>query len=276
MDDPWWFWQIAAANAISDVYSMGGRPVTALNLVMFPEKKLDPSVLREIIKGGAEKVEEAGACIAGGHTVDDLEPKYGLSVTGLVHPGRIIRNSGALPGDALLLTKPVGSGVIFNAHRAGKLTFKDIAPLLEVVASLNSTAIEVALMHCVHACTDITGFGIIGHAYEMASGSGVDMEIEYSALPVFEFTADMYRIGQTTLSNNQNRLLTRDSLDIRKPLQKAEKEVLFDPQTSGGLLMALPPADAEAALKAMRETGNTHASIIGRVTGHGSGAISII
>jgi selenide,water dikinase len=276
VDEPWWFGQIAAANAISDVYSMGGRPVTALNLVMFPEKKLDPSVLREILKGGADKVAEAGACIAGGHTVDDLEPKYGLSVTGLVDSARIIRNSGALPGDVLLLTKPVGSGVIFNSHRAGKLTFRDINPILEVVASLNVVAIEIALSHELHACTDITGFGIIGHAHEMASGSRINMEIDFRSLPVFEFVLDMYRRGQTTMSNDQNRVMTKGYLSIKASLDTAEKEMLFDPQTSGGLLFAMPPSDAEAALRAMKEKGNVHASIIGRVTGPGEGAIEVI
>jgi selenide,water dikinase len=276
VDEPWWFGQIAAANAISDVYSMGGRPIAALNLVMFPEKKLDPSVLRDILRGGADKAAEAGACIAGGHTVDDLEPKYGLSVTGLVNTDRIIKNSGALPGDALLLTKPVGSGVIFNAHRAGKLTFKDITPALEVIASLNATAIEIALGHEVHACTDITGFGIIGHAHEMASGSGVNMEIGFRALPVFEFSLDMYRIGQSTMSNKQNRLMTKDYLSIKTSLDASEKQILFDPQTSGGLLFAMPPSDAEAALKAMKGKGNMHASIIGRVTGPGDGAIEVV
>lgn len=276
MDEPWWFGQIAAANALSDVYSMGGWPLVALNLVMFPEKKLVPTVLREILNGGADKVAEAGASIAGGHSVDDLEPKYGLSVTGMVDPDKVIRNSGARTGDALLLTKPIGSGVIFNAHRSGKLTFMDIAPMLKTVASLNGPAMSQALEHEVHACTDITGFGIIGHIYEMASASRVNVVIDYKSLPLYDYSLDMYRRGVTTLANLQNRLMTQDNLNIAATLDSAEEELLFDPQTSGGLLIAMPQSDAEATVYDIKVRGNEHAIIIGRVTGPGDGMIEVV
>ena len=276
MDDPWWFGQIAAANALSDVYAMGGWPLVALNLVMFPEKKLVPGILREMLNGGAEKVAEAGASIAGGHTVDDPEPKYGLSVTGMVDPRKIILNYGARPGDALILTKPVGSGVLFNAHRSGKLTFMDIAPMLKTLAALNGPAMYQALDHNVHACTDITGFGIIGHAYEMAKGSGVDIQIYHNCLPVFEHAVEMYRRGEKTRSNLPNRLMTQDSLTIKAKLDSAMEEILFDPQTSGGLLIAMPAPEAEQLIYDIKVRGNEHVSIIGRVSGPGEGRIEVV
>jgi selenide,water dikinase len=171
VDDPYWFGQISAANSISDIYSMGGKPLTALNVVMFPSKHLDMGLLKEILKGGHDKVTEAGACLVGGHTVDDEEPKYGLCVNGIVHPDRIITNSGSKPGDALILTKPIGSGVLLNAVRSGKHSFKDIErDVLPSLAALNDSAINTALKFKINACTDITGFGILGHLSEMANG----------------------------------------------------------------------------------------------------------
>lgn len=172
VDDPYWFGQIAAANSISDVYSMGGKPLNALNLVMFPAKHLDMGLLRDILRGGHDKVAEAGACLVGGHTVDDDEPKYGLAVIGAVHPDRVITNADSRPGDALILTKPVGTGVLFNAVVSGKLKQRDLEEeVLPSVAALNGPAMEVALGFDLHACTDITGFGIAGHLFEIAAGS---------------------------------------------------------------------------------------------------------
>lgn len=276
VDEPWWFGQIAAANSISDVYAMGGRPLTALNVVMFPEHKLDPGVLREILQGGGDKANEAGVAIAGGHTVEDPEPKYGLSVNGIVHPDRIIRNIGAQKGDALVLTKPLGSGVIFNARKAGKLTFTDIEDTLHIVATLNALAATQAMNYTVHACTDITGFGIIGHAYEMASGSGVSMELDYSHLPLYEHAAIMYKKGQGTGSNKANRSLTKGHLRIKASISSYEEELLFDPQTSGGLLLSLPEDEARRLVEALRAGGNAHASIIGRVIEGSPGSIEVI
>jgi selenide,water dikinase len=177
VDDPWWFGQIAAANSLSDIYAMGGKPLTALNLVMFPSKKLDMGLLKEILRGGSEKIIEARASMAGGHSVDDNEPKYGLAVNGQVHPDRILTNRDCREGDALILTKPLGSGVLFNANRSGKLPYPELEAVLPQIAALNSVAIETALKFDVHACTDITGFGILGHILEMARGGDVQIEL---------------------------------------------------------------------------------------------------
>ena len=174
VDDPYWFGQISAANSLSDVYAMGGKPLTALNLVMFPSKKLDMELLKEILHGGCDKVLEAGASMAGGHSVDDNEPKYGLAVTGVVHPDQILTNRGAKQGDDLILTKPLGTGVLFNACRSKKLPWHELELILPQVAALNRRAVEIALSFDVHACTDVTGFGLMGHTLEVAKGSGVE------------------------------------------------------------------------------------------------------
>lgn len=276
VDDPWWFGQIAAANSLSDVYAMGGWPLTALNVVMFPEKKLVPSVLGEILRGGADKVAEAGASLVGGHSVDDEEPKYGLSVTGMVHPDNIITNAGAKPGDALILTKPLGTGVLFNAARSGKLPYEFLEPSLQSIAALNNTAIELAKDRTVHACTDITGFGIAGHAHEVAKGSNVDIQIEFGTLPFYPHAVDMYKRGETTGSNIANRLMSQDVLHFKNRLDINEEEMLFDPQTSGGLLISLPENEAEELLYDIKVRGNDDATIIGRVTGIGTGNIIIL
>jgi selenide,water dikinase len=267
VDDPYWFGQIAAANSISDVYSMGGKPLTALNVVMFPSRDLDMGILREILRGGNDKVVEAGACLAGGHSVDDNEPKYGLSVNGIVHPDRIITNAGAQPGDALLLTKPLGSGVLFNAVRAGKFEIKELErSTLPIIASLNRLAIEMALSHDLHACTDITGFGLLGHLLEMAVGSSVQAIVDYPALPFYGGAYDMYKAGQTTGSNKANRtLVARHPLVIDRDLTRPQQELLYDPQTSGGLLLALPEDQARKLLRHLHEAGIADAAIIGRM-----------
>jgi selenide,water dikinase len=267
VDDPYWFGQISAANAISDVYSMGGRPLTALNVVMFPAKALDLGLLREILAGGYDKVREAGACLAGGHTVDDNEPKYGLCVNGIVHPDRIIKNCSARPGDALILTKPLGSGVLFNAVRSRKFPYPELERnTLPLLAALNGPAMETALGFTLHAATDITGFGISGHALEMAVGSACQLHINFHDLPLFDGALAMYQKGETTGSNKANRQLTRDRLETRCTLSRAEQELLFDPQTSGGLLLAVPMADKAPLLAALHLAGVPFARWIGTVT----------
>ena len=274
VDDPYWFGQIAAANSISDVYSMGGRPVTALNLVMFPAKHLDMGLLRQILQGGHDKVVEAGACIVGGHTVSDDEPKYGLCVTGTVHPDRIITNAGSRPGDALILTKAIGSGVLFNGLRDGKTTFAEIErDVLPVVAALNASAIEAALQFDLHACTDVTGFGIAGHLLEMSAGSGSRFVLEFAQLPLFPGAVEMYRMGVTTASNKPNRLMAQAQTEIRVKLTAAEEELLFDPQTSGGLVLAVPDAEAEELLASLNAAGVTAAVRIGEVVEGPSGLV---
>lgn len=275
VDDPYWFGQISAANSISDVYSMGGKPLTALNLVMFPSKQLDMGMLKEILKGGHDKVVEAGACLVGGHSVDDEEPKYGLCVSGVVHPERIITNAGARPGDALILTKPLGSGVLFNAVRAKKFPYPELErDTLPLIAALNGPAMEAALRFDLHACTDVTGFGILGHLLEMALGADAGILLDYQQLSFYSGALDMYRKGETTGSNRANReMVSRHRLELQRTLTRAEEELLYDPQTSGGLLMALPASRADELLTALHIAGVQHAARIGEITDEAVGIV---
>jgi len=266
VDDPYWFGQISAANSISDIYSMGGRPLTALNVVMFPAKHLDMGYLKEILRGGHDKVVEAGASLVGGHTVDDEEPKYGLCVNGIVHPNRIITNAGGKPGDVLILTKPLGSGVLFNAVRSGKLPYKNLErDTLPSLAALNGKAMETALQFTLHAATDITGFGIAGHTLEMALGSGSQVILHFDRLPFYPDALHMYRKGETTGSNKANRKLVEKKLQIQKGLTSQQEELLYDPQTSGGLLLSVPAAQADDVIAALGAAGVRTAVQIGEV-----------
>ncbi len=265
VDDPVWYGRVAAANSLSDIWAMGGRPVTALNLVNFPAKTLDLGILRDILRGGAEKVTEAGASLAGGHSVEDPEPKYGLAVTGVVHPDRVLTNRGARPGDALVLTKPLGSGVLFNANRAGKLPSAVLEEVLPIVAALNKTPLEAALSYEVHGLTDITGFGFAGHALEMAVHSEVKMRVSYSALPLYPSAVDMCAAGVTTGSNAGNRKICGGRLEVLAALAREQEELLFDPQTSGGLLISLPEGQAAELVRALHGAGVPWAAVIGQV-----------
>lgn len=266
VDDPYWFGQIAAANAISDVYSMGGRPLTALNVVMFPSKHLDMGILKEILNGGYDKVVEAGASLAGGHSVDDEEPKYGLCVNGIVHPDRILTNVGARPGDSLILTKPLGTGVLFNAVRSGKLPYQTLErDVLPSIAALNGRAMEAALEFELHACTDITGFGISGHLLEIVLGSKIRAILKYSSLPFYPGAIEMYKKGETTGSNPENRRMTQDHIEIKVSLSKTEEELLYDPQTSGGLLLSVPASRADGLLNALSNAGVSSAVLVGEI-----------
>lgn len=264
VDEPIWFGRIAAANALSDIYAMGGKPLIALNLVMYPAKILGSEVLREILKGGHEKVVEAGASLAGGHSTDNEEPVYGLAVTGVVSPQRILTNKGAQPGDALILTKPLGTGVLFNACRSGRLPRSELDQVLPQVAFLNGPAVEIAFKYDVHACTDITGFALAGHSLEMAVGSVLLIELEYAALPIYPNALNMYGKGETTGSNKANRMLAAGKLEITANLSDPQAELLFDPQTSGGLLLAVAEDQADSLLRELRGAGIAQAAIIGR------------
>ncbi len=263
VDDPIWFGRIAAANSLSDVYAMGGRPIMALHLFMVPSKKLSLDILKGILQGGHEKVAEAGACLAGGHSVEDEEPKYGLAVTGVVHPDRILTNIGTRQGDALVLTKPLGSGVLFNARRSNKLSWNDLEPTLSEIAFLNRTALETALRYEVHACTDVTGFGLLGHSLEMARGDSLRLDIRYASLPFYSHAPEMYRLGETTGSNRANRELVQSVLQVDRKLSREQKELLFDPQTSGGLLISLPAVQADSLISDLRKAGVTGCAIVG-------------
>lgn len=266
VDDPYWFGQIAAANSLSDVYAMGGKPITALSLAMFPSKKLDMGFLKEIFRGASDKVIEADASMAGGHSVDDEEPKYGLAVTGIVHPDRIITNRGARDGDGLILTKPLGTGVLFNANRSGKLPFRELEAILPRVAALNRKAVEVALNFDLHACTDITGFGMMGHTLEMAKGSGVEINLFYNKLPFHPNALQMYQKGETTMSNKANRELAQGFWETITKRSVEEEELLFDPQTSGGLLLSVPALQVEDATRELRKGGVEATAHVGEVT----------
>ena len=271
VDDARSFGRIAAANALSDVYAMGGRPLMALSLVGFPSQKLDASVLRDMISGLRETVEQAGAVLAGGHTTEDDEPKLGLAVTGVVHPDEIWRNSGARAGDALVLTKPLGSGVLFNANRKKKVSPAALDGCVEALTTLNAGAAEVLRGFEVHAATDVTGFGLAGHALEMAQGSEVACAIDVDALPLFDEAIACYERGVTTGVNAANRELVAPHARFARRLPRAREEIVFDPQTSGGLLAALPEARAAAAVAALHAAGVAAARVIGRVTARDGG-----
>lgn len=258
VDDPVVFGRIAAANSISDVYAMGGRPVTCLNIVCFPSKKLPAEQLHGIIEGALEKINESGAVLAGGHSVEDEEPKFGLAVTGVVHPEKFWANVGARPGDALILTKPVGSGVLFNAHLKRKVSPSAMATCIETVSTLNRVACEVFQGFSVHAATDVTGFGLGGHALEMARGSNVRLAMRLDAVPLLPEAVAMYEAGVTTGVNRENRRLVEPHLEFRggaSALSAARREIVFDPQTSGGLLVALPEYEADEALRRLHDAG---------------------
>ena len=263
VDDPYLFGQIAAANSLSDVYAMGGEPLTAMNLVAFPIHCLPVSVLADILRGGADKVREAGAVIVGGHTVEDAEPKYGLSVTGRAEPGKIWTNAGALPGDALILTKPLGTGILATAARVG-LFPAGAAASARGMAALNAPAARAAKDFEIHACTDITGFGLLGHLHEVAAASGVALELESGALPLLPEALAAAAMGMVPAGAYANRRHLK-SVRFADTVPEALRDVCFDPQTSGGLLFCLPEKDAEALLAALRRAGVAEAVRIGRV-----------
>jgi selenide,water dikinase len=264
VDDPFRFGQVAAANALSDVFAMGGRPLVALALCAFP-KQLEPEVAREILAGGQSKVVEAGASVVGGHTVRNDELLYGLAVTGEVHPSRILRNVGARPGDALILTKPIGTGLIINGRRKGLGSDEELETALASMALLNRGGAEVAAAFGAHAVTDITGFGLVGHALGMAVGSGAGVVVDAAALPLLPGARERVRQGVTTGATKANRAASAARLRTDGPLSDELDQLLHDPQTSGGLLIALPAARADEMVSSLRSAGATWAARIGEV-----------
>jgi selenide,water dikinase len=271
VNDPALFGRIAAANALSDIYAMGGRPLFALNLVCFPQA-LDPGILKEILAGGAEKTAEAGIPIAGGHSIYDREIKYGLAVTGLVHPGRILRNAGCEEGDVLILTKALGTGIILTALRAGKAGEESIQAAAASMERLNREAGEKLARFRVHACTDVTGFGLLVHAAEMA-GETHSLHIEGRALPLLPGALDLAEKDFTTGGGQRNRRFLQGKAAISK-IPPALQEAAFDPQTSGGLLIACAPEDGEALLEAIRRD-DPPAAIIGTVSKRGEFPVTL-
>jgi selenide,water dikinase len=273
VDDPATFGRIAAANALSDLYAMGARPLTALNLVGFP-KCLDREVLIEILKGGQEKVTEAGAVIVGGHTVEDDEPKYGLAVTGVVDPARLVSTVGARPGDVLLLTKPLGTGILTTALKGEVLTESDLADAIRGMQTLNQVASEVMLAVGVRACTDVTGFGLLGHALEMAEASRVGLVIAADRLHVYPLAVEMAAIGLVPAGSYHTREHYLPRVVNRDGLPPELVDILADPQTSGGLLMAVAP-DRLAAMQAALGSRGVSAFTVGRVTDEHPGLLKV-
>ncbi|MCP4723413.1 MAG: selenide, water dikinase SelD [bacterium] len=266
VDDPYDYGQIAAANSLSDVYAMGGKPLTALNIVGFPKKTVDLEVLAEILKGSADKVKEAECTVAGGHTVVDDELKFGLSVTGVVHPDRIMMNAGARPGDKLILTKPLGMGILSTALKNGKLPEEIIKKITVIMAELNKTAAEAMDGFNVNSVTDITGFGLMGHANEMASGSNVSMVLDAGSIPYLREAYEMTKEGgYIPGGSTDNKNFLSDKVTFTDNIDDHERIIFFDAQTSGGLLISIGSESADEYLALLHERGIEYAAIIGEV-----------
>ena len=265
VDDPYEFGRIAAANSLSDIYAMGAKPLCALNIVGFPDKDLPVSILGEILRGGSERVTAAGAVIAGGHTVRDTEIKYGLSVTGVVHPDRVLTNGGAVVGDALVLTKPIGSGVLTSAAKNGTIPEADLAEVIDVMTDLNAGACEAMLEVGVHAVTDVTGFGLVGHAREMAGAGDVTISIDATAVPLLAQTLELAAKGILTRAHKSNLEFLGDRFEA-KNVDETLVGVLADAQTSGGLLIAVAPDRADRLIDALRARRTRAAAVVGEVT----------
>jgi selenide,water dikinase len=265
VDDPYWFGQIAAANALSDVYAMGGVPKTAMNLVAFPAKDMDISVLRRIIEGGLDKMREAEVVLVGGHTVEDPELKYGLSVTGFIHPDKVLTKKNLKTGDLLILTKPLGAGIIATAIKGGLASREITETVTQTMAALNRDAAEVMQDYPVHACTDITGFGFLGHLAEMVLGSGYGVKIQSAAIPVFPEALSYASMGLVPAGAYRNREFREKMVHFGASVQRNVQDVLFDPQTSGGLLISVDGSRAEDLLRALKAKGIHAAAIVGEV-----------
>ncbi len=267
-DDPYLFGQIAATNALSDVYAMGGEPKLCLNIMAVPET-MPREAVHDILRGGYDKVYEAGALITGGHSILDDEPKYGLAVTGFVHPEKMLTNAAARPGDVLVLTKPLGIGVLTSAGKAGLLTEETVAHMNRLMTTLNKSARDVMVRHRVHACTDVTGFGLLGHGFEMAQGSDVELHISVESVDLLPEALEFARMGVLPAGMYRNRTFAEPAVDAGT-VETAVQDLLFDPQTSGGLLMAVAPEDADALLAELAPVVPS-AQRIGTVSPYGGG-----
>ncbi len=265
VDDPYVFGQVAAANAMSDVYAMGGEPVAALNIIGFPEGKLEIEALELLMRGGADKVNEAGAVIVGGHTLKDSELKYGLSVVGTIHPDNVVLTAGARPGDAIVLTKPLGTGIYSTALKNGALDAEQERLFIDQMIALNAPAARAMVAAGAHACTDVTGFGLAGHALEMADGSDITIAIYMEAVPLLPDAAYFASHGFLTGGGMSNLEYTNISLEVEGSLTREQKMLLHDPQTSGGLLISLPAEKAQDLADSLRNSGAGYAAVIGEV-----------
>lgn len=265
VDDPYTFGQIAAANALSDIYAMGGKPITAMNIVCFPSKTMDISILRDILRGGLEKLREAGVVLVGGHSVDDEELKYGLSVTGTIHPRKVMTKSGARAGDKLVLTKPLGTGIINTAAKGGVASEETIANVTRSMSALNRTASEVMQEIGCNACTDITGFGLLGHACEMIQNSEVGLKIRASSVPIFAEAVEFARMGMIPGGTYRNKEFRSRMVKMAAGLPDYMLDILFDPQTSGGLFISVSTPKADKLLSGLHKAGVLEAAIVGEV-----------
>lgn len=275
VDDPYHYGAIAAANSLSDVYAMGGRPVTALNIICYPRGSLSLEVLTQILKGSSDKIAEAGVSLVGGHTLEDPEPKYGLCVMGLVHPDKIVTNSGARPGDLLVLTKPLGIGILTTALKAGLLGEDTIARVVEVMERLNREAAEAMVEVGVSACTDITGFGLLGHLYEMVQASGVGALVRLSQVPILPEVWPLVEERIVPGGSYANMEYLKDNIAWGEGLSKEAQIVLCDAQTSGGLLISVPQEKCQSLLLALEKRGVQGAVVIGEILAGPAGVIQV-
>ncbi len=282
VDDPYQFGQIAAANSLSDVYAMGGRPITALNILCYPIKDRDPHELAEILRGGADKVAEAGVALAGGHSVEDAEPKFGLSVTGLIDPAHITTNAGAQPGDVIVLTKPLGTGIVTTAAKFDDCDAATLDAACRSMATLNAGA--AAAMRAVgigpdlpvHAATDVTGFGLLGHLYHLAIASAVGLEIESAAVPALPEAERLAAAGNVTRGDRDNRAYLGERLRVEEKVALARLSLLLDPQTSGGLAICIAEAAMPRLLAELAANGVETRAVIGRVIASDVPAIRVL
>ncbi len=264
VDDPYIYGQIAAANALSDIYAMGGKPILAMNIVGFPEC-LDQSLLVKILQGGADKVKEADASMAGGHTVKDDEPKYGLSVTGLAHPNELMKNSNAKPGDKLILTKPLGTGVMISAIKGGLEKGGSENPAVKSMLELNDKPVDILKKYKINACTDITGFGLMGHLTEMVKGSNVNIKLNTSEIPIFDGVIDYAQMGLLPEGGYANKENYKNMVMGKLNVDPDREDLIYDPQTSGGLLFSVPGKIADKVISELHNNGVNKSAIIGAV-----------
>lgn len=282
VDDPYLFGQIAATNSLSDVYAMGGRPITVLNILCYPIKDRDPHELAEILRGGAEKVAEAGAALVGGHSVEDAEPKFGLAVTGLIDPAHVTTNAGAQPGDVIVLTKPLGTGIVTTAAKFDDCDAATLDAACRSMATLNAgaaaamRAVGIGPELPVHAATDITGFGLLGHLYHLAKASGIGLELDSAAIPALPNAEALAERGNVTRGDRDNKSYLGALLTVRPTVAPARLSLLLDPQTSGGLAICVAEEAAPRLLNALAENGVATRAVIGRVIASATPTITVL
>jgi selenide,water dikinase len=264
VNDPYSFGQIAAANSISDIYTMGGKPITAMNVVCFPSDTIDILILREILRGGLDKMQEAGIALMGGHSVTDKEMKYGLSVTGVVHPDKLVTNSGTRIGDTLVLTKPLGTGIMSTALKNHLVDDQAFQPVIRSMTNLNKIAAELMIELGVHACTDITGFGLAGHASHLIQESKAGIELDFNSIPIFPGVMDLLENKVYPGGLGRNRDFYAPSIEFEGEILEHHRDILFDPQTSGGLLIVLPPEASQKLVERLHQAG-INSAVIGKI-----------